>query len=177
MEYRPTCGPNSNKLPNKFLAFMEHADHSGRTVLGMNYLRSFKHWDRGFESHSKHGRLYALQSMGVCMHLFCLRVGSALRRTDTRSRSPTECLRIKNLKWNTVFHGCPMHQTGSNRKERESSWDLNPHIVLLMFRQWQKKVLDSIIYWQWELTRHIRDPIDHTGLFFSQGTTYSLDRV
>jgi hypothetical protein len=34
-------------------------DHSGRAVLGMNCLRSFKHWDRGFESHSRHGSLSA----------------------------------------------------------------------------------------------------------------------
>jgi hypothetical protein len=40
------------------------ADHSGREVKGMNCLRPLKHWDRGFESHSRHECLY-------CMRLFC----------------------------------------------------------------------------------------------------------
>jgi hypothetical protein len=36
-----------------------------------------------------------------------------------RPRSPTDCLRIKKLKWNKAFHGWPMLQSGSNRKERD----------------------------------------------------------
>jgi hypothetical protein len=31
------------------------ADHSGRAVYAMNCLRSLQRWDRGFESHSRHG--------------------------------------------------------------------------------------------------------------------------
>jgi hypothetical protein len=30
------------------------ADHSGHAVWGMNHLRPLKHWDRGFESHSRY---------------------------------------------------------------------------------------------------------------------------
>jgi hypothetical protein len=29
-------------------------DHSGRAVYGMNCLLPLEHWDRGFESHSRH---------------------------------------------------------------------------------------------------------------------------
>jgi hypothetical protein len=40
-------------------------DHSGRAVEGMNCLHSLERWDRGFESHSRHGCLYY-------MRLFCV---------------------------------------------------------------------------------------------------------
>jgi hypothetical protein len=39
-----------------------NVDHGG--CAGMNCLRSIEHWNHGFESHSRHGRL--------CMRLFCL---------------------------------------------------------------------------------------------------------
>jgi hypothetical protein len=40
-------------------------DHSERAVYGMmNCLRSLENWDRGFESHSRHGCL--------CVRLFCV---------------------------------------------------------------------------------------------------------
>jgi hypothetical protein len=35
------------------------ADHSGRTVSRMNYLRPLEHWGRGFESLARHGCLFA----------------------------------------------------------------------------------------------------------------------
>jgi hypothetical protein len=38
------------------------AGHSGRAVWGMNFLRSLERWDRGFESHSRHGCLFVLGS-------------------------------------------------------------------------------------------------------------------
>jgi hypothetical protein len=34
-------------------------NHSGSAVSDMNRLRPFERWDRGFESHSKHGCLCA----------------------------------------------------------------------------------------------------------------------
>jgi hypothetical protein len=35
------------------------ADHNGRAIEGMKYLRPLEPWDRGFESHSRHGCLSA----------------------------------------------------------------------------------------------------------------------
>jgi hypothetical protein len=40
------------------------ANHSGRAVYGMNCLCLLECWDRGFESHSRHGCL--------CVRLFCV---------------------------------------------------------------------------------------------------------
>jgi hypothetical protein len=58
-----------------------HADHSGRSV------RRLKHWDHGFESHSRHGCLSLLR---VCVVL-C--VGSGLvSGLIPRPSSPTDCL-------------------------------------------------------------------------------------
>jgi hypothetical protein len=36
-----------------------NANHSGRAVQGMKYLRLLEHWDHVFESHSRHGYLSA----------------------------------------------------------------------------------------------------------------------
>jgi hypothetical protein len=41
-----------------------YAGHSGRASGGMNYFRLIECWDRGFESHSRHGCL--------CVHSFCV---------------------------------------------------------------------------------------------------------
>jgi hypothetical protein len=50
----------------------------------------------------------------VCVVLYLGRgLGTGL---IPRPRSPTDCLRIKKLKWNKAFHGCPMLQHRSNRK-------------------------------------------------------------
>jgi hypothetical protein len=45
-----------------------NADQSGRAVEGMKCLRPLEHWDRGFESHSRH----------ECLCTFILCVGSSL---------------------------------------------------------------------------------------------------
>jgi hypothetical protein len=42
---------------NIILHYLLTADHNGRAVWGMNSLRSLEHWDRGFESRSRHGCL------------------------------------------------------------------------------------------------------------------------
>jgi hypothetical protein len=67
------------------------ADHSGRAVWGINRLRSLERWDRGFESHSRHGCLYS-----VCVFL---RVGSGLATgwSPVQGVLPT-LYRIKKLK-------------------------------------------------------------------------------
>jgi hypothetical protein len=73
--------------------------------------RSLEHWNRKFESHSNHG----------CMSAFilCLCRQRPYDGLLPRPKSPTDCLRIKKLKWNKVFHGCPLLQNRSNRKERD----------------------------------------------------------
>jgi hypothetical protein len=45
----------SYRLRKFNLLFSVIADHSGRVVYGMNCLRPLERWDRGFESHSRHG--------------------------------------------------------------------------------------------------------------------------
>jgi hypothetical protein len=47
--------PSLNNSRNKQEIKCRTADHSGRTIWGMNRLYSLKHRDRRFESHSRHG--------------------------------------------------------------------------------------------------------------------------
>jgi hypothetical protein len=64
------------------------ADHSGRAVQGMNSLLSLEHWDRGFESHSKHGYMCAFilcLCCSVCSYRLCDRLIPC-------PRSPTDCV-------------------------------------------------------------------------------------
>jgi hypothetical protein len=66
------------------------ADHSGRAVKGMNCFRSLERWNRGFESHSRHGCLY-------CVRLFrvfwcCVYRYRPCNGLIPRSRSPTDCV-------------------------------------------------------------------------------------
>jgi hypothetical protein len=68
----------------------------------MNFLHSLERWDRGFESHSSHGRL--------CLFYICVRWRSRDGLT-TRPRSPTE--QIKKLKRDEEFHGWPMLRVGA----------------------------------------------------------------
>jgi hypothetical protein len=42
------------------------SDHSGRAVWGTNCLRSLEHWDRGFQSHSRHGCMCAFILCSCC---------------------------------------------------------------------------------------------------------------
>jgi hypothetical protein len=46
------------------MAGVNYAGHSGRTVKGMNSLRSLERWNNGFESNSRHGCL--------CAFILCL---------------------------------------------------------------------------------------------------------
>jgi hypothetical protein len=60
----------------------------------MNCLRPLKRWDRGFESHLKHGCLCAF----TLFVLFCVQV-AALRRADPPSKeSYRRCIKIKKLR-------------------------------------------------------------------------------
>jgi hypothetical protein len=63
------------------------ADHSGRVIGVMNFLRPFEHWDRGFECHLRH---VCLSTFSLCNGLF--------EGVIPRTRSPTDSLRIKKLK-------------------------------------------------------------------------------
>jgi hypothetical protein len=58
----------------------------------MNCFCSFNFWDRGFESHSRHGCL--------CMRLFCvcvvLYLGSLFARTDHPSNEPHRLCKEKD---------------------------------------------------------------------------------
>jgi hypothetical protein len=56
-----------------------HAGPNGRAVCGTYCFLPFEHWDRGFESHSRHGCVSAF----FCVVLSC--VSRALRRADPPS--------------------------------------------------------------------------------------------
>jgi hypothetical protein len=59
--------------------------------------------------------------MDVSLRLFCVCVVLCrywpCDRLITNPRSPTNCLKIKKLKWSQVFHGSPMLQ-----KEQQEIW-------------------------------------------------------
>jgi hypothetical protein len=67
--------------------------HSGRAVWGVNRFRHVEHWDRGFESHSRHGCLCPF----ILFVLFFVQV-VALRRADPPSKESYR-LCIKRAPW------------------------------------------------------------------------------
>jgi hypothetical protein len=78
------------------------ADHSGRAVWVMNCLPSLERWDRGFETHSRHGCLH-------CVHLFCVCVVLCVGRGLATGLSPVQGVlptvyRIKKLKKRPRFN-------------------------------------------------------------------------
>jgi hypothetical protein len=60
-------------------------------------------------SHSRHGCLSAF----MCRYQPC-------DGLIPHPRSPTNCLRIKKLKRNNAFHGCPMLKSGRNGEKRKT---------------------------------------------------------
>jgi hypothetical protein len=66
---------------------------SVRAVYGVIFLRPLKHWDRGFESHSRHG--YRLSAFNLCS--CCLVYAAALRRADPSSKESYRLpIRLRN---------------------------------------------------------------------------------
>jgi hypothetical protein len=57
--------------------------------------------------------------MSVCFYSVLVLGSGFCDGLIPRPRSPTDCPRIKKVKWNNAFHGCHMLQSGDNRKERE----------------------------------------------------------
>jgi hypothetical protein len=58
-------------------------------------LRSLEHWDRGFESHSRHGCL----CLFILFVLFCVQVAAALRRADPPYKESYRlCIGLRNWK-------------------------------------------------------------------------------
>jgi hypothetical protein len=54
-----------------------------------------------------------IQGMDVCVYSAFL-LGSGLASgLIPRPRSPTDCLRLRKVKWNEAFHGCPVLQVGA----------------------------------------------------------------
>jgi hypothetical protein len=86
--------PSYKVLPQVLIAIIIlTAGHSSRAVWSMNRLRSLEHWDRGFESHSRHGCM--------CTFILCmlLRVGSGLATGwSPVQRVLQTAYRIKKLK-------------------------------------------------------------------------------
>jgi hypothetical protein len=88
------------------------ADHSGRTFWGMKCLRSLEHWDRGFESHSRHGCLFAF--------ILCLCQVAALRWVDPTSK---ESYRLsKKLKWNERFTDALCSKCEQQEQKNDPFW-------------------------------------------------------
>jgi hypothetical protein len=63
----------------------------------MNYLCSLERWDRGFESHSRHGCLYCMRLFCVCVFVLCVGRGLAMGRSPVQGVLPT-VYRMKKLK-------------------------------------------------------------------------------
>jgi hypothetical protein len=124
----------------------------------MNCLRPLEHWNLGFESHSRHGCLSAV-ILCLCCSVCRYRPCDGL---IPRPKSLTDCPKIRKLKWNEAFHGCPMLQSGSNRRERQlMQYDSNSLCPLVPLVCW---FCVSELSWPY-LMNDSNDKVDRCILF------------
>jgi hypothetical protein len=91
------------------------AGHSSCAVLDKNCLRPLEHWDRGFESHSRHG---CLSAFILCM--CCPVLISTLRRADPPvQRILATVLGLRNWSETKRFTGALCSKWGQQERKRE----------------------------------------------------------
>jgi hypothetical protein len=59
------------------------------------------------------------------------------------SKSTTDCFMTKKLNWNEAFHGCPMLQSGRNKKDRER--EINVDLGIILSHHWLKMGVGFVI--------------------------------
>jgi hypothetical protein len=82
----------------------------------MNCLRLLEHWDRGFESHSRHGCMHCVRLFCVCVVL-CAGSGLATGWSLVQGVLPTD-LELRNWSETGSFMDA-LYSKWSNRKERQ----------------------------------------------------------
>jgi hypothetical protein len=100
------------------------AGHGSRVVWGKDCLRSLGRYDRGFEYHFGHGYLMCV-FFCVCVAV-CVGTGLVMGCSPVQGVLPT-IWKVKKLKWNGTFHGCPMLRKGAtgNKKYLQQTFPNN----------------------------------------------------
>jgi hypothetical protein len=109
----PSCAKAKNTLNYIIIPLSSSADHRGRA------LRSLEHWDRGFESHSRHGCLCAF----ILFVLSCIGSGLATGWSPVQGVLLT-VLKLRNWSETKRFTDALCSKVGATRnrkRERERS--------------------------------------------------------